>query len=65
MDMLAICRIPCPLRTASVNLIFTNRFKFFRFLYYVCDTYTRTDMLATCRIPCPLRTAVVKLIFAD
>ena len=62
--MLATCRISCPLRTVSVNSILTNNLKLTRFLYYLCDTYTRTDMLATCDIPCPLRSAIVKLIFA-
>ena len=56
--MLAICRIPCLLRTASVNLILKiSLIKLCRFLYNLCNTYIHTDMLATCRIPCPLRTA--------
>ena len=50
--MLATCRIPCPLRTACVNLILKISF-----------TYIRTDMLATCRIPCSLRTASEYFIY--
>ena len=61
--MLATCRISCPLRTESVNLILEISLNYLDFLYNLFDTYIRTDMLATCRIPCPLRTAIVKINF--
>ena len=63
-DMLATCRIPCPLGTASEYFMYTY-LNYLNFLYKNCDTFIRTDMLATCRIPCPLRSASVNLILID
>ena len=59
--MLATCRIPCTLRTASEYFIQTY-LNYLDFLYKNCDTIKRADMLTTCRIPCPLRTTSVNLI---
>ena len=44
-DMLATCRIPCPLRTVSECYIYTY-LDYLSFLYKSCDTFIRTDMLA-------------------
>ena len=60
-DMLATCRIPCPLHTASVNLILTNEFKLLRFfdIIFVILIYARICWpCAVCHVRCPFRIIV-------
>ena len=60
-DMLAICRIPCPLRTASVNLILKISLNYVDFyIIFVILIYARTCWPhAVSHVRCALQVNVI------